>query len=108
MTPLADRVRVAPSLHHGRGLFARRRLRPGSHIGRFEGRATLRDGEHVLWWLDDEGAEQGLRVSNLLRFLNHSARPNAEVEGLELHTIRNIQPGAEILIDYGRDWETAE
>lgn len=105
MTALFDRVRVALSLHHGSGLFARRRLRRGGYIGRFEGRSTRRDGEHVLWWLDEDGVEQGLQVRNLLRFLNHSARPNAEVEGLELRAIRNIQPGAEILIDYGPDWQ---
>ena len=59
----------------------------------------------MLWWLDEDGGEQGLQVRNQLRFLNHSARPNAEVEGLKLHAIRNIQPGAEILIDYGPDWQ---
>ena len=62
----------------------------------------------MLWWLDEDGVQQGLQVSNLLRFLNHSRRPNAEVEGLELRAIRNIQPGAEILIDYGPDWVDVE
>lgn len=104
MSGVRDRVRVGPSARHGRGLFARRRLRPGSAIGRFEGEPTRHDGEHVLWWIDEDDVEQGLQVSNVLRYLNHSRRPNAEVEGLELRAIRNIQPGAEILIDYGPDW----
>jgi len=108
LSGLRERVRVGSSPRHGRGLFARRRLRPGCAIGRFEGEPTQRDGEHVLWWLDEDGTEQGLQVSNALRFLNHSRRPNAEVEGLELRAIRNIQPGAEILIDYGPDWADVE
>ena len=108
MSGVRGRVRVGPRARHGRGLFARRRLRRGCAIGRFEGEPTRRDGEHVLWWRDEDGVEQGLQVSNLLRYLNHSRRPNAEVEGLELRAIRNIQPGAEILIDYGPDWADVE
>ena len=108
MNGLPQRVRVGRSPRHGRGLFARTRLRPGCAIGRFAGRATLEDGEHVLWWLDERGREQGLQVTNRLRFLNHSSRPNAEVVGLDLVAIRNIQPGTEILIDYGPDWAGVE
>ena len=101
----ARRLRVGRSERHGRGLFACRRFQPGSRIGRFEGRPTQRDGEHVLWLFDDDGSAEGLHVTNELRFLNHSSRPNAEIDGLDLYAIRNIQPRAEILIHYGRDWE---
>lgn len=108
MSGLRKRIRVAKSSFHGRGVFALRRFQPGQGIGRFEGRPTRRDGEHVLWLLDDDGSAEGLLVTNSLRFLNHSSRPNAEIDGLDLHAIRNIQPGAEILIHYGRDWEDVE
>lgn len=101
---LADRVRAAASARHGRGLFARRRFRPGAWIGRFEGRPTTRDGLHVLWLLDEQGEEEGLLVTNAMRFLNHSSDPNAELDGIDVYAIRNIQPGAEILIHYGDDW----
>ena len=108
VSKLSDRVRVAASGRHGRGLFAVRRIRAGRLIGRFEGRPTRRDGEHVLWLFDDDGGEEGLRVTNQLRFLNHSSRPNAELDGVDVYAIRNIQSGAEILIHYGNDWEDVE
>ena len=104
----ARRVRVRKSERHGRGLFACRRFQPGSRIGRFEGRPTQRNGEHVLWLFDDDGSVDGLLVTNDLRFLNHSSQPNAEIDGLDLYAIRNIQAGAEILIHYGRDWNDEE
>ena len=105
MSELRDRVRVARSPRHGRGVFALRRFQPGRRIGRFEGRPTRRDGTHVLWIVDDDGRAEGMRVTNALRFLNHSSDPNAEIDGLDLYALHNIQPGSEILIHYGPDWE---
>jgi hypothetical protein len=90
---------------HGRGLFARVRFRPGAYIGTFEGVPTRRDGEHVLWVLEDDGRSSAIRGRNELRFLNHAKRPNAEFEGANLFAVRNIQPGHEILIHYGEAWE---
>jgi SET domain-containing protein len=101
-------VVVQKSSVHGNGLFARKRLRTGSYIGTFEGRATRRDGEHVLWVLEEGGSARGLRVDNELRFLNHSSHPNAELEGTDLFALRNIQPGREIHIHYGDDWGDIE
>jgi SET domain-containing protein len=101
---LGARVRVGKSAVHGRGLFARTRLRKGAHIGTFEGELTIRDGEHVLWVLAEDGTREGILGRNVLRFLNHDVRPNAEFEGAELYALRNIQPGAELFIDYGDDW----
>ena len=96
-------VRVSPI--HGRGLFARRRIRADAYIGTFEGVRTQQDGEHVLWVLDEEEGEYGIRGTNEFRFLNHARVPNAEFEGEHLYALRNIQPGAEITIHYGADWE---
>jgi len=104
-TTRPSRLRVGRSPIHGRGVFARRRLRRGDWLGRFEGRSTSRNGEHVLWWRDADDVLRGLEVTNALRFLNHSADPNAEIEGLDLIATRNIQPGAEVTIHYGDDWD---
>lgn len=101
---LRTRVVVLESSIHGKGLFARKRLRDGALIGRFEGTRTRRDGPHVLWVQLDGGKEVGIRGENELRYLNHSRRPNAEFRGDELFAVRNIQPGAEITFDYGDDW----
>ncbi|MDD9964810.1 MAG: SET domain-containing protein [Myxococcales bacterium] len=94
-------VFVAESPIHGRGIFARRRIRNNALIGEFQGRPTRRDGPHVLWISD----ESGLQVENELRFINHSEVPNAEAHGTQLIALRNIQPGVEITMHYGDDWE---
>ena len=89
---------------HGRGLFAQRRFREGAWIGTFEGEPTRRNGTHVLWVLEEDGTQRGIRGRNALRFLNHDVHANAEFRGADLYALRNIQPGAEIFIDYGPEW----
>lgn len=105
---LRKRVVARRSPVHGKGVFARRRLRPGQYIGTFEGRETTEDGTYVLWLVEDDGSEVGIEGRNDLRFLNHSRRPNAELRELDLYAIRNIQPGAEIYIDYGEAWHDVD
>lgn len=99
-----ERVEVRRSAVHGRGVFARRRIRAGQWIGRFEGEPTVENGTYVLWLFDEDGGEQGIRGRNALRFLNHGDPENAEFVDVDLYATRNIQPGAEILIDYGEAW----
>lgn len=99
------RVAMGTSPIHGRGLFARKRIRKGAYIATFEGKLTTKDGMHVLWTLDEDEEEIGIEVGNALRYLNHSGNPNAEVVGRDLYALRNIQPGAELTIHYGDDWE---
>jgi SET domain-containing protein len=102
------RVVVRNSGIHGRGVFAAQRLRSGASIGTFTGKPTTVDGTHVLWLVDEDGSEEGLRVTNELRYLNHSADPNAELDGLDLLALRNIQPGCEVTIDYGEAWRDVD
>ncbi len=97
-------IEVRESGIHGKGVFARRRLREGQWIGRFEGDRTTKNGTYVLWLIDVDGSEVGIRGRNALRFLNHGDPSNAEFRDAELYAIRNVQPGAEVLIDYGEEW----
>ena len=90
---------------HGRGLFARRRIRRGEQIGTFRGTRTQTDGPHVLWVWREDGRVEGIRGGNALRYLNHDSRPNAEFEGADLYAVRDIPKDAEITIHYGEDWE---
>lgn len=98
------RVTVRRSPIDGRGVFATQRIRVGALVGTFEGRPTRRDGTYVLWLIDEDGREEGIRGTNELRFLNHSSIPNAELDGLDVVALRNIQPGREITLDYGEAW----
>ena len=99
------RVVVRNSPIHGEGVFAARRIRAGAYVGTFEGDRTTRDGLHVLWVLGEDGRYRGIRGRNELRYLNHSSGANAELRGADLYALRNIQPGREITLDYGPDWE---
>ena len=98
------RIEVRGSSIHGKGVFARRHLREGDWIGRFEGDPTKRNGTYVLWLFDEDGSEVGIRGRNELRFLNHGVPANAEFEDADLYATRDVQPGDEILIDYGDAW----
>ena len=98
-------IKVQASPVHGNGVYACRRFRPGTYIGTFQGVETDEDGIHVLWITDENGNQTGIEGRNELRFLNHDPDPNAEFIGLELYAVSNIQPGREIMIDYGEDWK---
>ena len=97
-------IEVKASPVHGKGVYALRRFRRGSYIGTFRGVETQEDGTHVLWVTDEQGRQTGVEGRNELRFLNHDPEPNAEFIGLDLFALRNIQPGREIMIDYGEEW----
>lgn len=88
---------------HGTGLFAARRIRRGEYIGTFHGPPARRDGTHVLWVYPEEGdgVPVGRRGRNLLRYLNHSDKPNAAFDGFDLYARRAIAEHEEITIDYG-------
>jgi len=103
-----QRVVVRSSPIHGKGVFAAKRIRTGAHIGTFEGDRTPRDGLYVLWVLESDGSYVGIRGRNDLRYLNHSSGPSAEFRGAELYALRNIQPGREITLHYGQDWDRVE
>lgn len=105
---LCEHVVARRSPVHGKGVFALRRFRAGQYIGTFEGRPTAKNGTYVLWLIEDDGSETGIRGENDLRFLNHSRRPNAELRAADLHALREIEPGSEICIDYGEAWNDVE
>lgn len=96
------RVSPGPSTIHGTGLFARKTIRRGTHIGTYEGPRVRTDGRYVLW-VQEDGRPIGRKGTNELRFLNHSDRPNAEFDGFELYAVRTIRPGEEITINYHPD-----
>jgi len=102
---------VADSPVHGRGLFARYDIPSGTWIGHYDGPQTPENGMHVLWVESGEGGtgqEQwiGYDGDNELRYLNHSARPNGEMDGLDLYAISDILTGEEITIHYGEEFES--
>ena len=103
---MKSKITIRKSPIHGKGVFAKRRLRRGMRVGRYEGQETETDGIYVLWIDQGNGTYAGRDGKNDLRFLNHSSDPNAEFDNDELYVIRTIQPGEEITFHYGEDWKT--
>ena len=97
---LAELVYVAASPIHGRGVFAKKPIGAGTHIGTYEGPRAKRNGKYVLWVHDEDGTVEARRGMNQLRYLNHTEEPNGEFDGFELYAIKNIKPGEEITFNY--------
>lgn len=97
--------------HVGRGVFARRRIAEGVVIAEVLGTILDDHPEDSSYVMELPGGRL-LDPAPPLRFVNHSCDPNCELfywevepgeqeeERLWLQTIRPIQPGEELLIDY--------
>jgi SET domain-containing protein len=96
---------VAESEIHGKGLFARRKIRKGTYLGEYDGPETGENGMHVLWAEMDDGEWIGRDGQNLLRYINHSEKPCAEFAGFELFATCSIDVDQEITIHYGDEFE---
>jgi SET domain-containing protein len=97
---LRDRIRKAPSPIHGLGCFARVAFSAGTYIGTYQGPVATRDGTYVLWISEDRVHWNGRSGRNMLRWLNHSTRPNAVFDGFDLFALTDIGVGEEITFDY--------
>jgi hypothetical protein len=112
-TSLSRLARIGET-HVGRGVFARRRIPAGIVLGEILG-TVLDDYPEDPSYVMELSAGRLLDPAPPLRFMNHSCDPNCEIfywetepEGganleedrLWLQTIRPVEPGEEILIDY--------
>ncbi len=97
---------VEDSPVHGKGVFCRIPIPQGTYIGTYESDPSTEDGTYVLWIEEEDGTETGWDGINDLRFLNHSYEPNAELDGLDLYSLRDLVPGEEVFIDY--QWDPEE
>ncbi len=88
---------------HGLGLFAKKKIKRGEVIGEIKPKRAKKDGPHVLWISEEEG----YKVNGPLRFINHSAEPNAcYYDDLTVVAIQDIHPGDEITHNYGESWKS--
>src|SRR5690606_25393534 len=106
-------VEVKTSGIHGKGVFARKRIRNGTAIIEYTGeRIGLKEADKryegrestYLFMIHDDLYIDGLVGGNAARFINHSCQPNCEAylegDNVVIHAIKNIQPGAELSYDY--------
>jgi SET domain-containing protein len=113
----SDLFEVRKSKIQGRGVFAKRRIRPGQKIIEYTGpripneEADRRYDEErmkrhhtFLFTLDDETCVDGNVRTNTARLINHSCDPNCEAiiedERIWIYALKNIQPGVELAYDY--------
>ncbi len=97
LSDVSGKVFVAESPVHGKGLFAAKRIKADTVLGRLHGMPSHDDGIYVLWLSD----ELGLELTNDLKFINHNSNPNAAYSDLDVTALRDIEPGEELLHDYG-------
>ena len=114
---LREYVSLRESGIHGKGVFARKRIRDGTRIVEYRGeRITTAEADarypedlsvpyHTfLFALDDDWVVDAAYGGNLARWVNHSCDPNCEVvieDGrLYIESIRDIEPGEELAYDY--------
>jgi len=109
--PSLDRLVRIGQTHVGNGVFARRRLKAEIVVGEILGE-HLADHPEDSSYVMELPSGQLLEPAAPLRFMNHCCDPNCEIfyweadegevqeERLWLQTIRPIEAGQEILIDY--------
>ena len=107
-------VAIAPSRIDGQGAFAAEAIPPRLKIGEIRGQtisvadARIRATRHERIMIVEVSQRRAIdfsKSSDVMRFTNHSCRPNARLcirQGrVEFYALRAIAPGEEITVDYG-------
>ena len=76
---------------HGNGLFTTEPFKKGEVIGTFQYVVGVYNTKFSLW-LDREH----LRITNKLKYANHSSSPNADVVFPKLVALQDIEAGSEL------------
>ena len=113
----SDLYEIRKSGIQGRGVFAKRRIRPGQKIVEYTGEKVSNDEadrrydedrmkrHHTfLFTLDDDNCIDGDVPTNEAKLINHSCDPNCEAiidkDHIWIYAVKNIQPGVELAYDY--------
>ena len=98
-------IEVRESEVHGQGLFAVQPLTPGTILGYVRGRmAPHYEDEHPYALTLSDGLV--LIVEGPLAYINHGRPDNVSYnDDGAVEVLRVIEPGEELLADYGKDWE---
>ena len=97
----------------GLGLFADEDIKKGEFVIEYTGDMLTRDeadrkGGKYLFEISSRRVVDGSGRSNIARYINHSCKPNCEVEikrgKILIYSIRNIKSGDELNYDYGKEY----
>jgi SET domain-containing protein len=99
---------------NGLGLFTNVPMKKGDCIIEYVGDILTTDdqvnerGGQYLFEVSKKKTIDGSARSNTARYINHSCRPNCEVEIVKgrvfVYAKRGIKPGEELFYDYGKDF----
>lgn len=93
-----QRLQIANSPLHGKGLFAAGMIPEGTILGTIRGIRIFRDDTYALWLTET----MAVRILCKYKYINHSDDPNVILyDTLEVCALRDIQAGEEITHDYG-------
>ena len=108
-----DRIEVKSSGIHGKGVYARKRIKKDKPVIEYTGKRISADEADLryqdnpstyLFMVDDDIYIDGLDNGNEARFINHSCKPNCaaylEDDRVMIYSIKNIKPGVELTYDY--------
>ena len=110
-------VEFRPSAIHGLGGFALTAIPAGSQVIEYVGERITKEqsleccsrNNHAIFYLDEGWDLDGSVEWNPAQFVNHSCSPNCDAECIDgriwVVARRRIQPGEEILYNYGYDLE---
>jgi SET domain-containing protein len=97
----------------GRGLFTEESIPKGACIIEYIGRPATKkqikeNTGKYLFWTSDTTMIDGNIKENTARYINHSCRPNCEVDQkgkrIFIFAKRTIKPGEELSYDYGEEY----
>lgn len=98
---------------NGLGLFTKVPMKKGEciieYIGEVitEAQANERGGKYLFQTSKNRHID-GTTRKNIARYINHSCRPNCEVDIIRgrvfIYTKRKIEPGEELFYDYGKEY----
>jgi SET domain-containing protein len=109
------RILIQRSTIQGFGLFAADEFAAGQRIVEYVGELISKsesirrcsEGNHFIFYWNEDFDIDGSSESNLARFINHSCAPNCVVERVEGHlwviAARPIASGEELTFNYGYD-----
>lgn len=97
----------------GLGLYASQEIKKGQFIIEYKGpilndKQVLEKGGKYLFEIGKNKTIDGTNRLNVARYINHSCKPNAEVDikkgRVLISAIKNIETGQEIGYDYGKEY----
>lgn len=94
---------------HGMGLYTSKPIKSGSIIGIFKIVPATYDSKFTIW-VD----EVRYRATNILKYANHSTRPNVSVSNdvnpmeCVMIAIKDIKENEEIVWNYGKEFTKAQ